>query len=217
MNTQSNNQTQHSFNMGQMIFVLCRLNRVEMSTAFILNIPTSTWITHWQTLQTLINRSLPLFGLIFTRWHTGNIFHIFPRKQDLTIHANCLQWRQFAWNVRSGFLGKIRKKSQNVICWNFYQVYCSFPLHSDKYDSLANSADLALTASLWSVWSRSSLLSVYTFRVHVPFFYIPLRKHALESLVFFVVFFWSIAAEITNWKMHTAYLCALKLAGHNTL
>ena len=24
----------------------------------------------------------------------------FPRKQVLTFHANCLQWRQFAWNVK---------------------------------------------------------------------------------------------------------------------
>ena len=25
-----------------------------------------------------------------------NVFLIFPRKQDLTFHANCLHWRQFA-------------------------------------------------------------------------------------------------------------------------
>ena len=31
--------------------------------------------------------------------------------QDLTFHANCLQWRQFAWNVRSCFLGKNKKTS----------------------------------------------------------------------------------------------------------
>ena len=36
---------------------------------------------------------------------------IFPRKQDMTFHANCLHWRQFAWNVKSCFLGKIRKRS----------------------------------------------------------------------------------------------------------
>ena len=33
----------------------------------------------------------------------------FPRKQHLTFHANCL--RQFAWNVKSCFLGKIRKNT----------------------------------------------------------------------------------------------------------
>ena len=31
-------------------------------------------------------------------------FLIFPRKQDLTFHANCLYWRQFAWNIKSCFL-----------------------------------------------------------------------------------------------------------------
>ena len=29
-----------------------------------------------------------------------------PRKWALTFHANCLWWRQFAWNVKVEFLGK---------------------------------------------------------------------------------------------------------------
>ena len=33
-------------------------------------------------------------------------FLIFPRKLDLTFHANCLQWRQFAWNAKTHFLDK---------------------------------------------------------------------------------------------------------------
>ena len=37
-------------------------------------------------------------------------------KQVLTFHANCLL-RQFAWNVKVCFLGKIRKYRQYVICW----------------------------------------------------------------------------------------------------
>ena len=57
---------------------------------------------------------------IFSRRQTGDIFLIFPRKQDLTLHANCLLRRQFAWNVKSCFLGKIRKIFQNVVCWKFY-------------------------------------------------------------------------------------------------
>ena len=39
-----------------------------------------------------------------------SIFLIFFRKQVLTFNANCLQWRQFAFNVKSCFPGKIRKK-----------------------------------------------------------------------------------------------------------
>ena len=38
-----------------------------------------------------------------------NIFLIFPRKQDLTFHAKCPHWRQFAWNIKSCFLGKNKK------------------------------------------------------------------------------------------------------------
>ena len=37
-------------------------------------------------------------------------FLIFPRKQPLTFHANCLLWRQFARNTKVAFLGKIRKR-----------------------------------------------------------------------------------------------------------
>ena len=44
-------------------------------------------------------------------------FLIFPRKQNLTFHANSLQWRQFALNVKFWFLRKIRKHHQFVICW----------------------------------------------------------------------------------------------------
>ena len=57
---------------------------------------------------------------IVSRWQVGDIFLIFPRKQNLTFHANCLHWRQFAWNVKTRFLGKRRKIFQNVICWKFY-------------------------------------------------------------------------------------------------
>ena len=50
-------------------------------------------------------------GKISSRRH----FEIFfPRKRVLTVYANFLQWRQFAWNVKSCFLGKIRKK-----CYQF--------------------------------------------------------------------------------------------------
>ena len=42
-----------------------------------------------------------------------NIF-IFPRKQDLTFHANCLKWRQFAWNVKS-CAGKNKKNVTNFL------------------------------------------------------------------------------------------------------
>ena len=37
-----------------------------------------------------------------------DIFLNFLRKQYLTFHTNCLHWRQFAWNAKVFFLGKIR-------------------------------------------------------------------------------------------------------------
>ena len=48
------------------------------------------------------------------------IFLLFPEKLDLTFHANCLHWRQLAWNIKSCFLGKIREIFKTVVCWKFY-------------------------------------------------------------------------------------------------
>ena len=56
---------------------------------------------------------------LIQQWQIDNIFLIFPRKQDLTFHANCLHWRQFAWTVKSCFPGKIRKIFQYAV-WKFY-------------------------------------------------------------------------------------------------
>ena len=47
----------------------------------------------------------------FSRRRIDDVFLIFPRKQDVTLHANCLQRRQLTCNVKSCFLGKIRKKN----------------------------------------------------------------------------------------------------------
>ena len=57
-------------------------------------------------------KPLPLSWLIqqTTNWW---YFSNFARKQDLTFHANCLHRRQFAWNIKSCCLGKIRK----AVCW----------------------------------------------------------------------------------------------------
>ena len=45
----------------------------------------------------------------FSRRQIDDIFLIFPRKQALIFHANCLLRRQFACNIKAYFLGKIRK------------------------------------------------------------------------------------------------------------
>ena len=57
---------------------------------------------------------LSMLGKSFRR-HFEILFLVvvffFFRKQILTFHANCFQWWHFAWNVKSSFLGKIRKVS----------------------------------------------------------------------------------------------------------
>ena len=81
---------------------------------------------------------------VFERWqclnlwsHTFNFYHslgkfrrqqidillIFSRKQAYKFHVNFLSWRQFVWNVKTCFLGKIRKIFQASICWNIYPAY----------------------------------------------------------------------------------------------
>ena len=45
----------------------------------------------------------------------------FFRKLDLTFHANCLHWRQFALNVKSCSLGKKRKNITNLLSAEFVQ------------------------------------------------------------------------------------------------
>ena len=62
----------------------------------------------------------------------GFFFHHFPcvpcfpecvatlTIQDSTFHVNCLHWRQFAWNFKACYLGKIRKIFQDVVQRKFY-------------------------------------------------------------------------------------------------
>ena len=59
-----------------------------LSSSYLLHILLSSLIVSWANLADL---KLVIFFLIF------------PRKQDLTFHANCLHWRQFAWNAKSCF------------------------------------------------------------------------------------------------------------------
>ena len=71
-----------------------------------------TTICHLQNLS-----RIPVVNLLglFSRQQIDDIFLIFPRKQVLTFHANWLQWRQFARNVKTFFYGK-NKRSISVCC-----------------------------------------------------------------------------------------------------
>ena len=62
----------------------------------------------------------------FSRWRIDYLFLFFPENR-MTFHANCLHWRQLMRNVKSCFLGKIRKTFQNV-CRIFIQSAWSINL-----------------------------------------------------------------------------------------
>ena len=52
--------------------------------------------------------SLSMLGKILSRQHFEVLFLFFPEKETLAFHANCLNRRQFAGNVKTYFLGKIK-------------------------------------------------------------------------------------------------------------
>ena len=88
------------------------------------------------------NLPLPLFGLIrrTTNWY---FFLTFPRKQDLTFHANCFHSRQFAWIVKTIFweIKKYLNMSSEIFNYNmlmwFTRVYTSTNYSKVQYDSLS--------------------------------------------------------------------------------
>ena len=49
------------------------------------------------------------FWVKFSADYIEIFFNMFSREQILIFDANCLQWRQFASNIKTCFLGKIRK------------------------------------------------------------------------------------------------------------
>ena len=45
-------------------------------------------------------------------------FFYFSQKTGFDIHTNCLQWKQFAWNIKAYCPGKIRKLQSNLVISN---------------------------------------------------------------------------------------------------
>ena len=89
-----------------------------------------TWGTSIHVSNTRLKCNYCMFSLNFTtilsntRRQIGHISLIFPWKQTLTFHANCLLRRQFAWNIKGYFLLNKKKMFQNVASWTFYSA-CS--------------------------------------------------------------------------------------------
>ena len=55
-----------------------------------------SYLEHYEALLYVRPLTLCTLGKNFSRRHFGIFFLFFPRKQDLTLHANCLHRRQFA-------------------------------------------------------------------------------------------------------------------------
>ena len=66
-------------------------------------------------------------------------FYMFPRKQDLTFHANCLHWRQYAQNVKICFFREKKKENYfecrllKILSRALYVLNKPFPLKSFWY------------------------------------------------------------------------------------
>ena len=103
-------------------YIVCYGYSLEMrrNKKNIFPIPFLIWSYAPLQLQ-FINYHSGLIQLMANWWYFSYFSKkINNNKTGLTFPANCLQWRQFAWNVKTCFLGKIRKIFWNVVCWNFY-------------------------------------------------------------------------------------------------
>ena len=62
------------------------------------------------------NRKQKIYDTINVSALDKIVLLFFSRKLVLTFHANCLHWRQFAWNVKSVLENK-KNHPQFVVCW----------------------------------------------------------------------------------------------------
>ena len=91
--------------------------KVMMTWCFKFLLIISTFATFWSNSADDVLKYFSYFS------PENRIWHFMQTEQDKTFHANCLIMRQFAWNIKSCFLGKQRKIFQYityVVCWNFY-------------------------------------------------------------------------------------------------
>ena len=75
----------------------------------------------WITMDDKTFFTLCMLGKKFSRRHFENIFHIFPRKLDKILHANCLQMT--FWNIFHIFPRKLDKTLHaNCLLRNLHEV-----------------------------------------------------------------------------------------------
>ena len=75
---------------------------------------------------------LGMLSKIFTRQHIEMVFLFFPKKQDLTFHANCLIGDNLHKVSNPVFLRKIRKNIMNLSSVEFVQRVVKVSLHKYK-------------------------------------------------------------------------------------
>ena len=78
-------------------------------------------------------------------------FLIFLRKQDLIFHANCLQWRQFAWDVNC-LLGKIIKTIINLSSAELAQRVVKVNLNQNCLSVYQNFVWYPVYLFVWRYW-----------------------------------------------------------------
>ena len=90
---------------------------LEQCSCLITSVKKAVWnlpMHIYPKVRLLILRPVCMPLGIFSRRQIGHIFLIFSSKQDLTFYANCLDWKQFAWNVKTGFLRKLKEIFENA-------------------------------------------------------------------------------------------------------
>ena len=106
-----------------------------------------------------------MLGKIFSRRHVEIHFFLFffyfSQKTNMTLHADCLQRRQFAWNVKFCFLGKIRKK--NIV--SLSSAALAHGLVTVKESRSINNSNLTHRGVSWQFkkrfWFKHNLFYLY--------------------------------------------------------
>ena len=95
----------------------------------------------------------------------------------MTFHANCLQWKQFAWNVKSCFLGKIRKNISKC------RLLINFPRVLSVKQKVTHDSQLFGLVSLY-LWFKSAFFETVIYYISAIILYQNLvrvrRKSAFE-------------------------------------
>ena len=124
--------------LGSLLFVnvICLIPTAYpiYGTANVLSSHASILCQHLMLRKLTVHTSPHLYHSLskFSRQQTDNIFSYFSKKIGFDISYKLsplgwyLHWRQFAWNVKTCFLGKFRKISSNFQQKTYWQYFSYF-------------------------------------------------------------------------------------------